>query len=59
MSDNSSFHKVRSEPTLTKKCYSEPRLTVYGTVFDMTKMVGKSGAKDNPTGNQGQHKTNV
>jgi hypothetical protein len=60
MYDNYSPYKISLERVLTRKSYAEPHLTVYGTVCDMTRMVGKSGAKDNATGgNHGNHKTNI
>jgi hypothetical protein len=59
MYDNDSPYKISLERVLTWKSYAEPHLMVYGTVCDMTRMVGKSGAKDNATGNHGNHKTNI
>ena len=51
--------KISLERVLSRKSYAEPHLMVYGTVCDMTRMVGKSGAKDHATGNHGNHKTNI
>ena len=39
------------EPPKAKKPYSAPKLTRYGNVSEMTKMIGNQGNKDNGTGN--------
>lgn len=36
----------KPEKADSKKAYSSPRLTVYGTVRDLTRDVGRHGAKD-------------
>jgi hypothetical protein len=41
----------------TKKPYSKPAFTVYGTVRELTKHVGHTGATDKPGG--GANKTNL
>jgi hypothetical protein len=42
----------------TKKPYSSPQLIVYGTVRELTQMVGASGMPDGGGGHQ-PHKTHI
>jgi hypothetical protein len=39
-------------PRSTKKAYSKPRLQIYGSLWEITRTVGKTGAKDGPAAGQ-------
>jgi hypothetical protein len=42
-----------------KKPYNPPKITVYGTVRDLTLMQGRSGHKDHTPKNPNKNSTNV